>query len=313
MGNLPLNRCWFLPKSPPVFIQLGRYGDLILLFPAFKLIHDRTGYKPVVIVSDTYANVFDGISYATPYPIKGHWFLDMPKARQIAAEKFSSDAIVPHWWNDSEPVEIPKGPMILQCHGHGWDCDWKQYPDFATSMWLRAGFTREEMLAAPLVIDRRNRAREDELCRMHIHNDRPLLLYNFTGQSSPFGYVPELMRLLAPYRQHFNTVDLGQIMASRIFDLLGFYDRAVGLITTDTSTAHLAPASKVPTLWLTVPGWGRSTPRGNVALHVQYDETPKRLGEIQALLEHWKSCSGTSTAPINQPLSMPSNATLSPA
>lgn len=83
-------------------------------------------------------------------------------------------------------------------------------------------------------------------------------------------------------------LDLGKIRAHRIYDLLGFYDRAIGLITTDTATAHLAPASKVPTLWFTVPGWGKSVPRGNVALHVQYDQVPRYLGEIDLLMQHWK-------------------------
>lgn len=307
-----LDRCFLLRKSPPVFIQLGRTGDLLLLFPAFKLIHDRTGLNPIVIVSTDYANVFDGISYATPYPITGHWFKDMPKARQIAAEKFG-EAMIPHWWHDNTLTDVPKGPMILQCHGHFWDCDWKKYPDFGTSMWNRAGFTREEMVAAPLVIDRRNLAREDALCKRYILNDRPLLLYNFTGLSSPFGYTPEVMRLLAPYRQHFNMLDLGTVRAERIYDLLGLFDRAVGIVTIDTATLHLCPATETPSLMLIVDGWGQSVPRGNCVFHCFYSETPRNLNRIQAVLESWKTCSTTSTAPINPRLSMPSSAMPLPA
>lgn len=283
------DRCWFLPHTPPCFIQLGRYGDLLLLFPAFKLIKDRTGSTPVVIVTTTYANLFEGISYATPYQITGHWYMDMPKARAIADEKFGS-AIIPHWWSANVPKDdVPQGPKVLQCHGHEWGVDIKKYPDFGTSMWLRAGFTREEMIAAPLVFDRRNLVREEALVKQHVFNDRPLLLYNFTGVSSPFGYVPEMMRLLAPYRQHFNMLDLGQVRAARLFDLLGLYDRAVGLVTIDTATAHLAPASRVPTVWLTVDGWGSAVPRGNVAFHCPYSQTPKHLTEIGNVLEKWKA------------------------
>lgn len=286
-----LDHCWWLPKNPPLFIQLGRTGDLLLLFPAFKLIYDRTGMKPHVIVSNVYANIFEGISYAVPNVITGHWYNDMPKARALA-EKMSINPIIPQWWQPGVfPRDVPPGPMILQSHGLNWGVDTSKYPDFGTSMWARAGFTRQEMIAAPLVIDRRNPMREEVLFKQHVTNNKPLLLYNFTGISSPFGYVPEMMKLLSPYQLHFNLVDIGHIRAFRIFDLLGLYDKAVGLITIDTSTAHLAPASKVPTIWFTVPNWGSSVPRGNVALHVSYNETPKRLNEIQAVLEKWKAAS----------------------
>lgn len=285
-----LDRCWSLPRVPPLFIQLGRTGDLLLLFPAFKLIHERTGNKPVVLVSNEYSNVFDGISYAIPWVFQGHWYSDMPKARALAERVYGSDyALIPHWWSPGvNPTNIPLGPMVLQCHGHGWGCSPERYPDFGTSMWLRAGLTRQEMIETPLVFDRRDKDREEALFKMHVHDTRPLLLYNFTGISSPFGYVPEMMHLLRPYRGFFNMLDLGAIRAHRIYDLLVFYDRAVGLITTDTATCHLAPASNVPTLWLTVPGWGKSVPRGNVALHVQYDEVPRCLGEIEMLIQDWQ-------------------------
>jgi len=284
-----LDRCWTLPKSAPLIVQLGRTGDLLLLFPAFKIIRDRVGMNPVVMVSREYSGVMEGISYATPWVIDGHWYNDMPKARQIAERTFGN-AIIPHFWSPGvDASDLVKGPMVLQCHGHEWGCCPERYPDFGTSMWIRAGLTREEMITSPLVIDRRNTHRELDLVKRFNRSEKPMLLYNFTGISSPFGYVPEMMRLLAPYRQHFNMVDLGEVRAHRIFDLLGLYDAAVGLITIDSATAHLAPGSKVPTLWLTVPGWGRSVPRGNVALHVQYDQVPKRLSEIQAVIEKWKT------------------------
>lgn len=281
-----LDKCWLITKSPPVFVVLGRFGDEILLFPAYKLIYDRTGQKPVVIVSTDYASVFDGISYAQPQPIKANWYGDVPKAREFA-EKFFGHGIVPQWWNDSNPQGVPPGPQVLQCHGHAWGVDIKQYPDFGTSMWIRAGFTREEMIKTPLVFDRRSPEREDVLVKMNVQNGRKLLLYNFTGISSPFGYVPEMMRLLTDYRTRFQMLDLGAIRATRIYDLLGLYDRAVGLITTDTATGHLAPGSKVPTIWFTVPGWTSSVPRGNVALHIPYNQFPKRASEIRPVLDKW--------------------------
>lgn len=284
--------CWFIPKTPPVFIVLGRAGDIILLLPAFMEIHRRTGRKPIVYVSQNYAGILQGVSYVQPEIVDQDWFEGVPKARQMAEAKYGG-AIVPAWWDDpatanGAAMEMHEhGAMVLQSHGRAWGVNCAENPDFGTSMWRRAGFTRDQMVSLPLVFDRRNPTREADLATRYERHNAPLLLYNCVGQSSPFGYVPELMRLLYPFRQKFNCVDLGQIRAERIYDLLGLYDRAVGLITIDTATAHLAPASKVPTIWLTVPGWGRSVPRGTVALHVPYDETPKRLGDINAVVEAW--------------------------
>lgn len=288
----PLDKCWLIPRQAPVFCVLGRYGDLILLLPAFLEIYRRTGLKPIVIVSNEYASVLDGVSYVVPDVVKEGWWSGIPKARQMAERKYGR-AIVPHWWNDAATAgdiveDIGKGGVrILQSHGINWGVDTKSHPDFGTSMWRRAGFTRQEMLTLPLVFDRRCPEREEALVKQWCQPGRKLLIYNFTGVSSPFGYVPEMARLMMDYRTKFQMLDLGQIRATRIYDLLGFYDRAVGLITTDTATAHLAPASKVPTIWLTVPGWTSSAPRGNVALHIPYNQFPKRASEIRTVLDQW--------------------------
>lgn len=252
----------------------------------------RTGMNPIVYVSKDYAGVLDGVSYVDREIVNEGWYDGMPTARRMAEQKYGGAIVLP-WWHDPASAQDilidiqEKGARVLQSHGKNWGVSCEANPDFGTSMWRRAGFTREEMLTLPLVFDRRNPAREAMLFKQHVHDDRPLVLYNFTGISSPFGYSPEVFRVMQPYRQHFNMVDLGQIRAARIYDLLGLYDKAVGLITIDTATAHLAPASKVPTIWLTVPNWGKSIPRGNVALHVQYDEVPKRLSEIEATIKSW--------------------------
>jgi hypothetical protein len=289
-----LDRCFTLPKHPPVFIQLGRLGDLLILFPAFWLIHKRTGKKPIVIVADNYSNVFDGISYATPHLFHGNWFGDMPKARMLAEREYGQ-AIIPHWWAPGvDTDDVPRGTTVLQCHGKDWGVDIKRYSDFCTAMWLRAGFTREEMLGTPLVIDRRNPVREAALVQRYYRPDKPMVLYNFTGVTAPFPYTPEMLQVMHPYRRRLNLVDIGEIRAERIYDLLGLYDRAAGLITGDTATAHLAVGSAVPTVWLTKNRWSGSVPRGNnCVLHMKYPEAPQRMGEIRAMLDQWQ---GTTVA-----------------
>jgi hypothetical protein len=152
--------CWMIPPTQaPCFIQLGRFGDLILLFPAFKAIYDRTGHKPIVMVSTEYASVFDGILYAKPFPVHWHWWQGIPEARRLAEEQFGG-AIIPQWWHEPPKDNLldqqQRGGTVLQCHGHEWGINVERWPNFMTSMWERAGFTAEEMRTLPLVFDLRD-------------------------------------------------------------------------------------------------------------------------------------------------------------
>lgn len=280
--------CFLVPSEASCIVQLGRFGDLLLLFPAFKLLGHRTGLKPVVMVSHEYASVFDGISYAFPWVVPLRWWQDSAKAKQLALKQYRN-VIVPQYWNDlsDHKEETHKnGKIFFKAHGKMWLVEGES-ADYGTAMWNRLGFTRAQMLANLLEIDRRSTQREEELLKRYYRPGKPMILYNFKGYCSPFAYVPEMMRLVQNYRSRVNFVDLGKIQAQRIYDLLGLYDMAAGLITIDTATCHLAPASQVPTLWLTVDGTGTSVPRGNVAMHCKYSEAPKRWKEIETLLQQW--------------------------
>lgn len=297
----PLDKCWWLPKHPPVFCVLGRYGDLILLLPAFLEIYRRTKLKPIVIVSRDYASVLDGVSYVTPDVVKEGWWAGIPTARAMAQLKYGH-VIVPQWWNDAETAgDIAEdmnasGVRVLQSHGHQWGVNMDANPDFGTSMWRRAGFSRKEMLSLPLVFDRRSSEREDMLIKMHVQTGRKLLLYNFTGISSPFGYVVEMTHLMADYRNSFQMLDLGSIKAKRIYDLLGLMELAVGIITIDTATLHMCPAVKTPSVMFCVDGWTSSVPRGNCVFHCHYSEFPKRASELKKVLNEWSCVDKTKAA-----------------
>ncbi len=295
--------CWFLtPKVPPSFIQLGRYGDIILLLPAFLEVFKRTGFKPNVVVSEEYASVLEGVSYVTPHPLGVHWWGGVPMAKEYA-RKLWGRGIVAAWWNDAEcpiPPEY-RGNFTLQCHGHEHGVNLALWPNFMVSMYSRAGFTRDEMLRLPCVFDRRNPDREAELiAKLYppLMRKKRLLLTNFTGISSPFGYQPELFPVIHRFARHFHIVDIGNVKAARIFDLLGLIDIAVGVITVDTATLHLCHASPTPYIAFTVPGWTSSEPRGNVALHIPYDQTPRRLQDVANVLEEWRLAVDTPKAAL---------------
>jgi hypothetical protein len=286
--------CWMIPPTQaPCFIQLGRFGDLILLFPAFKAIYDRTGHKPIVMVSTEYASVFDGILYAKPFPVHWHWWQGIPEARRLAEEQFGG-AIIPQWWHESPKDNLldqqQRGGTVLQCHGHEWGINVERWPNFMTSMWERAGFTAEEMRTLPLVFDLRDLGRE-RLLRESVHSrqGKPLLLVNFSGHSSPFAWVPEVMRAVNQFQHQFNIVDIGRLKAQRIYDLLGLFDAAAGLITIDTATLHLAAGSAVPYIAYTRADWSASVPKGNCVLEIKYrdEEVKGRMGEVVRVLETW--------------------------
>lgn len=285
--------------NAPCFIQLGRYGDLILLFPAFKAIYDRTGHKPIVIVCTEYASVFEGISYVQPFPVHWPWWQGIPQARKLAEEQFGG-AIIPQWWHEAPKDNILdqqcKGATVLQCHGHEWGVNMERWPNFMTSMWERAGFTAEEMRKLPLVFDRRDRERENALLQsvrgrpnVREAQGKPILLVNFHGYSSPFAWTPEVMTIVNRFRHQFHIVDLAQVKARRIYDLLGLFDVAAGLITIDTATLHLAAGSAMPYVAYTRADWSSSVPKGNCVLEIKYrDEDVKgRMHELERVLEQW--------------------------
>lgn len=280
-----------IPKGAPAFVLLGRFGDLIQMLPAFKAISDRTGAEPICLVSTEYATVFDGVSYVQPFPIHGHWYSQVCFARDLAKQHFGGAVVIPWFHEIDRAEEITReqgeGASVIQSHGINFGVDMAKNPNYGTSMWWRCGFTREEMMTLPLVFDRRNPQRETALAELVIGRNvkKPVVLYNFTGVSSPFAYVPEVMRTVSNYNNKFKFVDLGKIQAHRIYDLLGLYERAVGLITIDTSLLHLAPATNIKYFAYTVDGWSRSVPKGNCFRDVLYSQCLERLSEMDEYLQ----------------------------
>lgn len=282
------DQCFLLPGEATCVVSLGRFGDLLLLFPAFKLMYERSRYKPIVMVSNEYASVMDGISYATPWVVNLRWWQDSAKAKQLAQRRYHN-VVVPQYWNDlSEPKEEThrNGKVFFKAHGRTWLVEGES-PDYGTAMWNRLGFTRAQMISEPLVLDRRSPEREAELVKKYIIPGKPTVLYNFTGYCSPFGYVPEMMALFREYQGRLNLVDVGQIKAMRLYDLLGLYDNARGILTSDTATLHLCPASKIKSIMFLVPTTGQSVPRGNCAFHCYYPEVPRNLDNIRRVLNTW--------------------------
>lgn len=286
------------------FIQLGRFGDLILLLPAFKAIHDRTGVPPVVVVSEEYASVLDGVTYVFPVPVACHWWQGMALARGIAeqfAEHLTNAVVIPQWWNSDEQNPVPlaaRGQHHVRCHGKDFFLNLAEWPDFMTSMWKQCGLTYHQMMNLPVVFNRRNEQREWELVeRLQGRSRKPLLLVNFTGVSSPFAAVPEYMRVINRFADRFKIIDLGKVQAHRIYDLLRLYDLAAGLITIDTATLHLAGAGNIEYVAFTRSDWSGSVPKGKCVLEIKYEGAEKQVRRLVPILERWAGCLHTATMP----------------
>lgn len=283
-----MNPCWMFQCAPPIcFVHLGKFGDIMIMLPAFKAISDETGIPPTCVVCKDFASIFDGVSYVHPWVMDLNWWKGVPVARK-AVESIGIKPIVVKWWDDPEanPAFEPSDNVVtLKIHGTSQVVPASEWDSFQNSQWRYAGFTMEQMAQWPLVFDRRNFEREAVLrARTFKPGARHLLVNVSRGGTSPFPNSAQAMALC--HRSGVSIVNLQSVRAERIYDLLGLYDHAIGMVTSDTATLHLAAASKIPYIAIINNGGSGSSPKGNCILKIRYAEFPNRLGEYcQALDE----------------------------
>lgn len=251
---------------PKTFIQLGRFGDIILLLPALKHIHDTTGMKPRLVVSTEYASVLDGCSYVEPVPLKVEWYQGMTEARKYARTHFGNG-------------------VVTQCVSkEGWVKNQMQWANFHSSMFDRTGVPLELMSELPMVFDRRNSVREASYIPT---TGKPYIAVNTDGFSSPFPHAKQLFSALGVWRNRVDIVDIGKIKCHRIYDLLGVMENAVGGIHIDSATMHLAHACEKPYIAFTQNGWLSSVPLGNCVMEVKYADFQRSLTRVLRTVEGW--------------------------
>lgn len=290
----------------PCFVVLGKSGDIISLLPAMKRISDQSGVRPVMMVSDEYAGILDGVSYLVPWPVPFKWPADMSRARQEAEKEFSI-VVVPQFWNDDQPITPIRGDTSVKMNGHEWSFSIAAWPNQMAAQWCRAGATVKEMETLPVIFDRRDLKREASLAATVNGWRKPVILYNLEGASCPFAHAPEILKTLWPLRHLFDLVDLSRLQAHRIYDLLGLYDRAAALITVDTATLHLAGAGNVPYIALTNDGWSRAVPKGHCVLEIPYSKVLGELWQIPETCAHLAMIKGSQKTITNyDPNSPPS-------
>ena len=270
-------------KGEKCYVHLGRFGDLMILLPGWKEEFDRTGKKPIVLVAEEFASLFDGVSYIQPWVEPLMFCADARKAKAMAEAQFEK-VIFPRWWDVGAPPALRNPNKAVKVEFNGKPILVDRDTCHQSSQWYAAEFSNVGIGSWPLVFDRRDLRREADLVKMAFKTSKPKLLINFKSVSSPFGAVPEVMAALNQFRDQFEFVDIGVIKAERIYDLLGLFDRAAILLTVDTSTLHLAAASQVPCAAITKDGWRGSIPKGNCVLSVTYETVLARIREITTLV-----------------------------
>ena len=270
-------------ETNPCVVLLGKTGDLIGMLPALKMVNWID--KPFVMVNAQFASVLDGVSYVTPWPVHFNWPTQVTQAREAAQQHFKH-VVVPQFWNDSVPFSQPAGGQIVDFNGKKWRFDLTSWPNCQAAMAGIMGVQLKEFQSSLVDFDQRNAKRERDLASTVSNWKKPVILFNLEGESCPFGYAPEIVKVLQPLRHLFDLVDLSKIKAERVYDLLGLYDRAACLITVDTATLHLAGAGNIPYVAFTNDGWSRAQPKGKCVLEISYSKTLEQLWQLPEICSH---------------------------
>jgi len=141
---------------------------------------------------------------------------------------------------------------------------------YQTDAWEAAGMAGE-FQRIPVVFDRRDRSREAKLVAETL-DGRPAILVSLNSVSSPIRVEGFAERLAASFPD-CQIVDMGNVRAERLYDVLGLLDAARLLVTVDSSLLHLSRASACPVYAITNDGWkGSINPPGTVG-GCRYAET----------------------------------------
>ena len=280
--------------KPKCYIQLGKHGDIIILLPGLRRIFDRTGVRPVLMVSNEFAETVEGVSYVRRWNVQYHWFQECHLARQHAEREFGRENVIfPKWWDDEllTPRDVKGKATDLIEHAVKMGIEKPTEPhsfkfSYMSSQWKHAGFPLGEIMEQP-IFDRRVQAREQALINKIFTTKKPKLLYCLNGSgSSPFIHKQEVMPIIWAYRDTHEIIDLSEVWSSHIFDLLGLIEQAQFVITSDTSILHLTGATNTPYLAFISNMGGGSIPRGNCVGRCRYGHVTARLNDIKKHVEY---------------------------
>lgn len=239
-------------KTSVCIVQLGRYGDLINILPLALHIHNTYG-KPYVMISREFQPLFDGVSYAEPFPVD----LKCDRINEAMAIARCSFEF----------------PIQTQIWGHGYD-QVKLTEGYNKEMWRMGGFLPwfNDPTWRPLF----DTAKLPGLKHLPVRlTGKPLMLTNLTcGASSPFPEGPELLKeVMEHWGETYQVLEIGTLRLPHIYDLLPLIQAAKLMVSIDTALLHLAAATNTPVVALVNPHpWLGTICRGVTAARFDYNQ-----------------------------------------
>lgn len=237
-----------------LYVQLGRFGDIINILPLLYREFIDSGEKPGLMVAKDFASILDGVSYVRGFVYNGPF-------EDTRGAVFQARQLTPN-------------VIISQIYGNTCNNEPRCF-SFARESWFAAG-SPHRYGSLPLVFDRRSPERETDLLRRYDIPGKPLVLAALRGYSSPMPHAPLVMEELTEFLgSGLNVVDVSAIKAERIYDLLGLIERAHCLLTIDSALLHLSADCPVPVIALrpSMPSrWHASAWRPNWVASYDYEE-----------------------------------------
>lgn len=254
-----------MKNRPKFFLQLGRAGDILNVFPLLKRDADQFGEPCPIMITAPYLRLFEGVSYAEPVVFEGD-FEDVAKA-SIEAGKLAGalgrDLVCTQIYGRKFWVPLTCWSFMRQ--------SWAQCPD--APAWG----------SLPLEFDRRDPQREEDIFQqLRRGKDGPYAICALSGTSSPFEH--SLAVLEGIRGAGIDVVDVSGFLCDRFQDILGLLERATVIVAVDSGVLHLAhavPSVPVVALITRDPSkWHGSAWRPQHKARFFYDEMPEKLGEL---------------------------------
>lgn len=273
-----------------LWVQLGRSGDIMNVLPLLWQ-EAQAGRKCRLMVAKEYAPLLEGVSYVDPIVFDGQAHeLDraLTQARILADNEVICTQVNGPLELVEELVYKPAGQtraVTTSYQKEMWKiagklADWGNYPEHPCGQ-------------LPLVFDKPSLDREGALLEKAFagRKNKKVILLAADGLSSPFPYKKLLLYLLKECSR-FHVVDLGEVKAHRLFDLLALYRSAHALVAVDSAPLHLANAvPNLPVFALVNDRpllWNGSSWRANHAFYCRYADFPNRAPAMMTLLEEFK-------------------------
>lgn len=242
-------------------IQLRRFGDIINILPIAYDMFNRTGVKTSVMVHKDFVSILEGAKYCEPII----WGGDMEDVKSAEANAQASGKY--------------KNVLITQVTGKEWTPE-RKAQSYAEDSWRLAGCLQQRG-SIPLIFDQRDKKRESALIKRVLGDRKNAILFVGKSFSSPFPHSEHVIKAL---QSKFDMVDISDVKADRVYDMIGLFEHARALVTCDTMHWHLSAVHPIPVIAFrsdAYGSWHGSPDTKNTVISIPYKEV---LGSIPKII-----------------------------